>query len=89
MVWFLGKKAVNHQGSTWSAELQPWTSLRYVTSDAGTGLKAGIARIQQPPTPTNQIPLEKGLDDFHTKREAQRFSTSCGSGWSEAGNGPS
>ncbi len=47
MVWFLGKKADNHQGSTWFAELQPWTSLRYVTSDAGTGLQAGIAQMQQ------------------------------------------
>ena len=72
MVWFLGKKAANHKGSTWFAELQPWTSLRYVTSDAGSGLKAGIARMQQHQRETNQVPLEKGLDVFHTKQEAQR-----------------
>jgi hypothetical protein len=44
MVWFLGKKAINPQGSTWSGELKPWHSLRYVTSDAGTGRKAGITQ---------------------------------------------
>jgi hypothetical protein len=72
MVWFLGKKAANHKGSTWFAELQPWTSLRYVTSDAGAGLKAGITRMQQFQRETNEVPLEKGLDVFHTKREGQR-----------------
>ena len=25
MVWFLGTKAADHQGSTWFGELQPWT----------------------------------------------------------------
>ena len=72
MTWFLGKRVASHQGSTWFAELQPWTSLSYVTSDAGTGLKAGIARIQKLRLETNQVPLEKGLDVFHTKREGQR-----------------
>lgn len=72
MTWFLGKKVASHQGSTWFAELQPWTSLSYVTSDAGAGLKAGIARIQKLRLETNQVPLEKGLDVFHTKREAHR-----------------
>jgi hypothetical protein len=72
MVWFLGKKTNNHRGSTWSGELQPWTSLRYVTSDAGTGLKAGIAQVQRYQRQLNQVPLENGLDVFHTKREGRR-----------------
>jgi AcrR family transcriptional regulator len=72
MVWFLGKKAVDRQGSTWSEELQSWTSLRYVTSDGGTGLKAGIARIQRHRRDANQVVLETGLDVFHTKREAHQ-----------------
>jgi hypothetical protein len=72
MVWFLGKKAVNHQGSTWSGELRPWTSLRYVTSDAGVGLKAGITQMQKHQRQLDQVPLEQGLDVFHTKREARR-----------------
>jgi hypothetical protein len=72
MVWFLGKQAGNCQGSTWFKELQPWTSLDYVVSDAGTGLQAGIAQMQQHRRETEQVPLEKGLDVFHTKQEAQR-----------------
>jgi hypothetical protein len=72
MAWFLGKKVASHQGSTWFAELQPWTSLGYVTSDAGAGLKAGIVRMQKLRGETNEAPLEKGLDVFHTKREAHR-----------------
>jgi hypothetical protein len=72
MTWFLGKRVASHQGSTWFAVLQPWTSLSYVTSDAGAGLKAGIARIQKLRLETNQVPLEQGLDVFHTKREAHR-----------------
>jgi len=31
MVWFLGTKAENCQGTTWFAALQPWTALRDVT----------------------------------------------------------
>jgi len=72
MVWFLGKKADNHQGSTWFAELQPWACLRYVTSDAGLGLQAGIAQLQRHQRATNQVPVEKGLDVFHTKQAAQQ-----------------
>jgi len=73
MVWFLGKKAVDHQGLTWSQELQPWTSLRYVVSDGGGGLKAGIAQVQRIRHATGQLALEKGLDVFHTKRDAQEI----------------
>ena len=72
MVWFLGKKADNRRGSTWFAELQHWSSLRYVTSDAGTGLQAGIAQLQRHQRATDQVPVEKGLDVFHTKREVHR-----------------
>ena len=72
MVWFLGKKADNHQGPTWFAELQPWSSLHYVTSDAGFGLQAGIARLQRNQLALNQVPVEKGLDVFHTKQAAQQ-----------------
>jgi hypothetical protein len=72
LIWFPVKKADNHQGSTWFAELGSWTSLGYVACDAGVGLQAGIARVQQHRLDTNPVPLEKGLDVFHTKQEAQR-----------------
>ena len=72
MVWFLGTKAANRKGSTWFGELRPWTALRYVTSDAGKGLQSGIAQMQQHRRDADRVPLEKGLDVFHTKQEAQR-----------------
>jgi hypothetical protein len=72
MVWFLGTKAADRKGSTWSAALQPWTALGYVISDAGTGLQAGIDQVQQHRRQTDGAPLEKGLDVFHTKQEAHR-----------------
>jgi hypothetical protein len=72
LVWFLGTKAENHQGSTWLAALRPWTALKYVVSDAGTGLQAGIAQMQEDRRQNEQVPLENGLDVFHTKQEAQR-----------------
>jgi hypothetical protein len=72
MVWFLGTKAEDRQGSTWFGVLQSWTALRYVVSDAGTGLQAGIARVQGQRRQTDSVPLAKGLDVFHTKQEARR-----------------
>jgi hypothetical protein len=72
LVWFLGTKAENHQGSTWSAALRPWTALQDVVCDAGTGLQAGIAQMQQDRRQNQQVPLDNGLDVFHTKQEAQR-----------------
>jgi hypothetical protein len=72
MAWFLGKRADNHQGPTWFAELLPWSSLSYVTTDAGTGLKAGIAQLQRERRDTDQVPLIKALDVFHTKQAAQK-----------------
>src|SRR5262245_7560229 len=72
MVWFLATKAANCQGASWFAALQPWTALRYVVCDAGTGLQAGIAQMQAHRLQTQAVPLEKGLDAFHTKQEARR-----------------
>jgi hypothetical protein len=72
MVWFLGTRAENHQGSTGSTALRPWTAWQYVVSDAGTGLQAGIAQMQQDRRQDQQVPLDNGLDVFHTQQEAQR-----------------
>jgi hypothetical protein len=72
MVWFLGKKTENYQGPTWFAALQPWTALRYVASDAGSGLQVGIVQMQEHRRRTDAVALEKGLDVFHTKQEARR-----------------
>ena len=72
MVWFVGSKADDRQGATWCQELQGWTNLRFVVSDAGTGLQAGIALVQQQRREAKQLPLEHGSDVFHTAQEARR-----------------
>ena len=72
MVWFLGQKAGDRTGQTWSRALQPWTALQYVLADAGTGLQSGIAQVQQQRREAGQVALENGLDVFHTTQEGQR-----------------
>ena len=72
MVWFLGQKANDRTGSTWSRALQDFPALSYVLADAGTGLQAGIAAVQQQRQQDGKPPLENGLDVFHTTQEARR-----------------
>ncbi len=72
MTWFLGHKADDRTGVTWSQHLQGWTALHYVLADAGTGLQAGIALVQLQRRAGQQTPLENGLDVFHTTQEGQR-----------------
>jgi hypothetical protein len=88
MTWFLGHKADDRQGATWYQHLQPWAALQYVLADAGTGLQAGIARVQQQRREAQQTPLENGLDVFHTVQEGQRALSQTGNQvetlWEEA-----
>src|SRR4051794_33514729 len=72
MTWFLGQKAHDRSGATWAKALRPWGALSFVTADAGTGLQAGIAAVQQERQEAAQPALENGLDVFHTTQEAQR-----------------
>ena len=72
MTWFLGQKADDRSGATWAKALRPWEALEYVTADAGTGLQAGIAAVQQERQENAKPVLENGLDVFHTTQEAQR-----------------
>ena len=77
MVWFLGTKADTCQGATWFEALKPWSWLRRVICDAGSGLQAGVAAIQKDRRahPSESVPLETGLDVFHTQQEARRVLT--------------
>jgi hypothetical protein len=64
--------AHDRSGATWAKALHDWTALEFVTADAGTGLQAGIAAVQQQRRKPEQAPLENGLDVFHTTQEARR-----------------
>jgi hypothetical protein len=72
MTWFLGQKSNDRSGATWAKALRDWPALSYVTADAGTGLQAGIAAVQQERQEKGQPSLENGLDVFHTTYEARR-----------------
>ena len=72
MTWFLGQVAHDRSGATWAKALRPWPALEYVMADAGTGLRAGIAAVQQERQEEGQPSLENGLDVFHTTYEARR-----------------
>src|SRR5205823_12049465 len=71
--WFLGQKANDHSGATWAKSLRDWTALSYVTADAGTGLQAGIAAVQQERQAGGSPALENGLEVFHTSTEERWF----------------
>jgi hypothetical protein len=47
MVCILAQRTPDCQGTTWAAALEPWGALRQVISDAGTGLRKGVALYQQ------------------------------------------
>jgi hypothetical protein len=72
MTWFLGRKANDHSGTTWAKVWRPWSALEYVTADAGTGLQAGIAAVQQERREDGKPALENGLDVFPTTQEGRR-----------------
>lgn len=69
----LARRARDRSGATWAGALQPWSQLRQVVADAGSGLRKGLSLYQQqraqagPPPP-----LAECLDLFHTCQEAQR-----------------
>ena len=88
MVWFLGQKANDRTGSTWSRALQDFPALSYVLADAGTGLQAGIAAVQQQRQQDGKPPLENGLDVFHTTQEARRVLRRSGAAWNGSGSRP-
>src|SRR5437588_3895782 len=72
MAWFLGRVADDRSGATWAKALSAWDGLAFVTADAGKGLQAGIAAVQQERQEDGKPSLENGLDVFHTTYEARR-----------------
>jgi hypothetical protein len=73
MAWVLGQRARDRSGPTWAAALREWPALEAVVADGGTGLHAGLSQVQQQRQAAHCVPLEVGLDVFHTQRDAQRL----------------
>ena len=66
-------RADDRTAATWQQALQPFTGLRQVVHDAGSGLCAGVAAFDAQRQQQGQAPLFDGLDLFHTEQEAQRL----------------
>lgn len=70
--WFLGRRAADRTGATWHEALRPWTAREEVVADAGKGLQAGVALLQQDRRRGDPRVLESGLDGFPTAPEARQ-----------------
>ncbi len=72
LAWITGKLSASRDGDTWAEQLRQLPSLRFVCRDAGTGLDAGIARINAERAEKQQQPLDDQDDHFHLLREGHR-----------------
>ena len=76
LAWLLGQRAPDRTGETWCQALVPWSRLTDVIIDGGSGLRRGLALVQQhwqqaaPLLPP--LPLHCNLDNFHIQQEGQR-----------------
>jgi hypothetical protein len=73
MALLLCQRAGDRSGATWEQALRPFTALEAVVRDAGSGLSAGLALLDEHRRQQGLAPLDDGLDVFHTDREAQRL----------------
>ena len=81
MAWLACAKTGDRSGAAWQAVLQPFTNLALAVSDAAKGIAAGVqavvtarseARSEVGSEAGSDVPLEHGLDVFHTNQEARR-----------------
>jgi hypothetical protein len=79
MAWMAGQRGPDRSGDSWCALLATWPCLERVVADAGKGLERGVklanvARAAEAAghEVTAGLPIEMGLDVFHTQHELQR-----------------
>lgn len=70
-------KTGDRSAAAWQAVLHPFANLEFAVSDAAKGIAAGVAAVASARSaaskvPASVLPLEQGLDVFHTNQEAQR-----------------
>jgi hypothetical protein len=66
-------KTDDRSGAAWQAVLEPFTHLEFVISDAAKGIAAGVQAVVSARSESESpVPLEHGLDVFHTNQEARR-----------------
>jgi hypothetical protein len=66
-------KTGDRSGPAWQKVLEPFVHMEYVVSDAGNGIAAGVKAVRSARSASaSAVPLEHGLDVFHTNQEARR-----------------
>jgi hypothetical protein len=66
-------KTGDRSGAAWQAVLGPLANLELVVSDAAKGITAGVQAVASARLASGSaVPLEHGLDVFHTNQEARR-----------------
>jgi hypothetical protein len=66
-------KTGDRSGAAWHAVLGPFGQGEFVVSDAATGIAAGVQAVAEARSESGSaVPLEHGLDVFHTNQEARR-----------------
>lgn len=65
--------AEDRSATTWGAELAGLTALQFAVSDGARGIAKAVAEVarHRAETDANAVPLEQGLDLFHTARDAR------------------
>jgi hypothetical protein len=79
MAWMAGQRGPDRSGESWSKVLGNWPCVTRVITDAGKGLERGVKLAREArrtaavgPEDASAMPLQMGLDVFHTQRELQR-----------------
>lgn len=66
-------KTGDRSGAAWQAVLEPFSNLEWVVSDAAKGIAAGVQAVVSARSKSESaVPLEHGLDAFHTNQEGRR-----------------
>lgn len=66
-------KTGDRSAAAWQEVLEPFTNLEFVVSDAAKGIAAGVQAVRSARSESGSaVPLEHGLDVFHTNQEARR-----------------
>jgi hypothetical protein len=66
-------KTGDRSGAAWQAVLEPFTNLQFAVSDAAKGIATGLQAVKSARSKSgSEVPLEQGLDVFHTNHDACR-----------------
>ena len=79
MTWVAGQRGPDRSGESWCQVLAHWPWVTRVVIDAGKGLEQGVKLAREARRTAAEghedaamVPLQMGLDVFHTQRELQR-----------------